>query len=160
MITIERTPISSAKVISQIAIDSFLDGVASYYRPQGIKAFIQHACPENIEQRMAMGNVFYSALDGADIIGMAELISALNHLSMLFVAVGRQRQGVGRLLLGRLKEDMVNGYCTPLEITVDAAPNAVGAYENFKFVYQGSPRELGGIKFIPMTLPLNVSLYT
>ena len=160
MIAIERTPISSAGVISQIAIDSFMDSVAPHYRPQGIKEFMQHACRENIEQRMGMGNIFYSALDGSDVIGMAELIPALNHLSMLFVAVGRQRQGVGRLLLGRLKDDMKMGYCSSREITVDAAPNAVGAYEHFRFVYHGSLRELGGIKFIPMTLSLNTSLYT
>ncbi|MBA4417072.1 MAG: hypothetical protein C0392_04055 [Syntrophus sp. (in: bacteria)] len=153
MIRIVKDTTSYAAAISRVAIDSFMLAVAPVFHPQGIAEFIVYACPVSIAGRMALGNSFYMALDGNAIIGMAELIHP-NHLAMLFIAKERQRQGIGRMLVSSIREDILADHGAFPIITVDAAPNSVGAYERFRFTYRGSLRELNGVRFFPMSLTL------
>ncbi len=152
MIVINRADPSSAETISRVAINSFTAAVAPFYRPQGIGAFRNYAGSTSITERMTLGNIFYVALEGMQVVGIAELMPAANHLAMLFVLTEKQRQGIGRMLIASIMRDLdsFNG-ATPI-ITVDAAPNAVEAYEHFKFTYTGSLREKEGILYFPMAL--------
>jgi GNAT superfamily N-acetyltransferase len=153
MIRIEKAALSSATEISRIAIDSFMHAVAPEYRAQGVAAFRTYACPNSISERMALCSSFYVARQGERTIGMAELIHQ-NHLAMLFVEKERQRQGVGRALVACVKDEILADRGAVPEITVDAAPNAVGAYEKFRFSYRGGLREFTGMRFFPMRLNL------
>ncbi len=153
MIRIEKAPLSSVADMSRVAIDSFMHAVAPGYRAQGIAEFRAYACPGSISERMALGSSFYVARQGGKTVGMAELIHQ-NHLAMLFVAVDQQRKGVGRELVTSLTKDVLADRGTVPMITVDAAPNSVGAYENFLFTYRGSLREFKGMRFFPMSLTL------
>lgn len=155
MIRIEKATLSVANAISKIAIDSFMEAVAPLYRFQGVRAFKDYACPKCIIDRMTLGNIFYTASDESGPVGMAELIPAISRLSMLFVEVGWQRRGVGKLLIAKIRNDILTDTGAWPEITVDASPNAIGAYECFNFTYTGNLRECQGIRFYPMSLKLS-----
>ena len=88
------------------------------------------------------------AKDQNDIIGVASLRSK-NHISLLFVDERYHRTGVGKALLSTLQDSLPKG---ETEMTVNAAPFAVGFYEKIGFVKSDELKKADGIVFQPMVV--------
>jgi len=77
-----------------------------------------------------------------------------NHISLLFVARERQRQGIGRQLLQEVLK-IARRYEPELSaVDVHSSPNAVDAYERLGFKAVGPEKLVNGIYFIPMRISI------
>ena len=74
------------------------------------------------------------------------------HLALLFVDSALQRRGLGRRLLAQGLELWPEAGFS--RVTVNASPNAAGAYERLGFVASGEAQSKNGISFVPMHLEI------
>ncbi len=139
---------------SALAIRSFRQGVAPLYGALGIANFLAYANSEALRGRCCQDQfVLVAENDEHELVGMAEL-RAHRHISMLFVDPDHQRQGVGRALVGKAIA-LVRSHHPALEaLTVNASPNAVGAYRRFGFRATAATQNTDGIIYRPMALNL------
>jgi predicted GNAT family N-acyltransferase len=77
-----------------------------------------------------------------------------NHISLFFVDVAMQNQGVGRALLEHALEEIKQSNPGVQQITVNSAPNAVEAYKHLGFRRSADEQTVNGITTIPMALDL------
>ncbi len=127
----------------------FQTQVAPLYTEEGVRAFLDYIDPDQLAGRAARDHELVAAEDAetGDILGVAEL-RRCTHIALLFVGAEAQRGGVGRVLL-----EYVRSRCLSRGrriLTVNAAPNAVSAYEHLGFSVQGPEREESGIRSVPM----------
>lgn len=123
--------------------------VAPLYSEEGVRAFLDYVDPDQLARRAGQDHELIAAEDEGtgDILGVAE-IRRCTHIALLFVGADVQRRGVGRRLL-----EYVCSQCRSRGrriLTVNAAPNAVSAYEHLGFTAQGPEREESGIRSVPM----------
>ncbi|WP_022661082.1 GNAT family N-acetyltransferase [Paucidesulfovibrio longus] len=127
--------------------------VAPEFSPAGIQEFSSFTTDESAQERRNQGHVFLAARIGDDLAGVAE-VRDHNHICMLFVRDDRRCSGIGRLLV-RTCADLCRQVNPSLaQITVNASPNAVGAYLRFGFLPTDQEQLHNGIRFTPMALKL------
>lgn len=130
-------------ILSALACRVFDEFIATSFSQAGRDAYYRFAARESLAAR-SDATQRWVALDGDVVVGMLEVRDG-SHVSMLFIEGAYQRRGVGRRLLAA-----AFGTDWPL-LTVNSAPNAVGAYERLGFVtaapMQQSP---DGIAYVPM----------
>jgi GNAT superfamily N-acetyltransferase len=146
--------------VARLIEAGFAASIAPGYDAVGRVAFRMYAHERAIQARLTGGALGLVAEAAGEVVGYAELQGAgralrgRDHLSLLFVAPDRQRQGVARRLLAgavarlRLLRD------TPPALTVNAAPGALPAYRRLGFVATGPEAVIDGIRAVPMRLPL------
>lgn len=131
--------------LSALAWRVFDRDVAPLYTAAGCEAFRQFASTDAMVGRAA-DNARWVALARGEIVGMLEVRDG-THVAMLFVDGDWQRRGISRRLLVAAFGP-VDGW--PM-LTVNSAPDAVGAYERLGFVATAGQQEAdNGIRFIPM----------
>ena len=127
----------------------FEQQVAPLYSEEGVRSFLEYIDADAMARRSRRDHYLVGAEDpdSGDFLGACE-VRRVTHIALLFVRTDRQRSGVGRALL-----DYVRSVCREKGrrvLTVNAAPNAVAAYQALGFVVQGDERESGGIRSVPM----------
>ena len=140
--------------VSALAVRSFHQCVAPLYSAPGIANFLAYASSEALQSRCCQDQfVLVAENDEHELFGMVE-VRAHRHISMLFVDPDRRRQGVGRALLANAIA-LVRSHNPALQaLSVNASPNAVGAYRRFGFRATATMQKTDGILYRPMTLNL------
>jgi predicted GNAT family N-acyltransferase len=77
-----------------------------------------------------------------------------NHISLLFVHMAHQRQGIARELLRRALAICCRYRPSLRQVDVNSSPNAVVAYARLGFRQRGPEQIKNGIRFVPMVLDL------
>ena len=141
--------------VSALAVRSFHQCVAPLYGAPGIANFLAYASDEALQSRCCQDQfVLVAENDEHELLGMVE-VRAHRHISMLFVEPDHRRQGVGRALLAKAVA-LVRTHNPALEaLSVNASPNAVGAYRRFGFRATAAMQKTDGIIYRPMTLNLS-----
>ena len=133
----------------ELAWRTFLKFEAPDYGKQGTDSFLEFVSSEKLFEMFQNGDYkVIVAKEGSDIIGVASLRSK-NHISLLFVDERYHRTGVGKALLSSLQDSLPK---EETEMTVNAAPFAVGFYEKVGFVKSGDMQRADGIVFQPMVV--------
>jgi GNAT superfamily N-acetyltransferase len=149
--------VGDAEAAARLVGDVFGEYVAPLYDARGVAEFLAYASREAFAQRLSGGHVgFVAESERGVLVGLVELRDPC-HLSLLFVSGERQRQGIGRELVGRAV-----AYCRQSNpeipvMTVNASPNSVGAYDRLGFRPTGPEEERDGIRFVPMVMSLGAS---
>ena len=126
--------------------------VASLYPPEGCAEFYRFIAPSVLAEGLGTNlRGFVSIDEDNEPVGVVVLKDS-NHISLFFVETSRQRQGVGRRLFEQVAAEAVGQGLS--ELTVNASPNAVGAYVALGFLPTGPTEERNGITFVPMSAPL------
>ncbi len=140
--------------ISALAIRSFQQSIAPLYDALGVANFLAYASSAAMEGRWGHDQfVLVSEDAGRALLGMIE-VRANRHISMFFVDPDHFRQGVGRTLLTQAIALIRQRNPTLEALTVNASPNAVGAYRRFGFHYAAPMQQTDGILYRPMVLYL------
>ncbi len=107
---------------------------------EGVETFRHYVNdPETSRNRIGFG-----AFLCGELVGMMLIRDAI-HISLFFVKSEHQRRGIGRALL-----DTALRFYPCQAFTVNAAPEAVGAYERMGFTKTGDEELEDGIRFVPM----------
>jgi len=131
----------------------FNDFVAPIFAKEGVEEFLRYIAPDLIAQRTQSHHLTLIAEEDEELIGVIEMRN-FNHISLLFVARERQRQGIGRQLLQEVLK-IARRYEPELSaVDVHSSPNAVDAYERLGFKAVGPEKLENGIYFIPMRISI------
>jgi GNAT superfamily N-acetyltransferase len=84
-----------------------------------------------------------------EIIGVIA-VRDYNHIALFFVDTPFQRRGVGRELFRKALEICRCNNLGLSQITVNASPNSINAYESMGFQPTDSEQCVNGIRFVPM----------
>ena len=148
-VAISNATISDWEPAMELAWKTFLKFEAPEYGKQGTDSFLEFVSSEKLFEMFQNGDYkVIVAKEGSDIIGVASL-RCNNHISLLFVDERYHRTGVGRNLLSYLQDSLPN---VEIEMTVNAAPFAVGFYEKVGFFKSGEMQRADGITFQPMVV--------
>ena len=141
--------------VSALAVRSFHQCVAPLYGAPGIANFLAYASDEALQSRCCQDQfVLVAENDERELLGMVE-VRAHRHISMLFVDPNLRRQGVGRALLAKAIAQVRSHNPAIEALSVNASPNAVGAYRRFGFRATAAMQKTDGIIYRPMTLNLS-----
>jgi GNAT superfamily N-acetyltransferase len=132
----------------------FMECVAPLYSAEGIKEFLSYASPEALTRRLRSQLEILVAVDEGEVIVGVVGVRDHCHISLLFVESGFQRMGIGRRLVEAVVEACKEVNPIPTEVTVNASPNSVEAYERYGFIARGPDQEKNGIRFVPMGLTI------
>ncbi len=131
-------------------------GFDEYVRPdmteEGAKEFFR-AAHQMIYDRSAE-HVILVAQSTAGLVGMID-VRAHNHICLFFTAKAHQRKGVGRRLLELAIKECFSRSPEGSNIDVHSSPYAVPIYEKLGFVAFKPEQLVNGIRFVPMSRPLN-----
>jgi len=124
--------------------------IAPSLKPIGREEFMKYTTPEQFHARLC-DNYTYVAINKGKIVG---LINArdVNQISLLFVTLHMQKQGVARQLLEFVVKRARKKGCR--EISANVALYAVAAYEHLGFVRVSEKIVENGLVFIKMVLKL------
>lgn len=139
----------AAELVSKV----FNQFVAPKFPPEGREEFLRYATPQALAQRLTEGNLMLAAWAGERMLAFIELREPA-HIAMFFTAEDQQRHGMGRSLLGQalaLWRERGAGFA---EVTVNASPNALEAYQRLGFQPTGGMETRNGISFVPMALAI------
>lgn len=139
--------------VIRLIVDVFKSSVAPRYSTAGVLEFLKYARSDDLLKRSRSDHFVIVAESGDEIIAMIE-IRKYHHVSLFFVAEPFQRRGIGRLLMKRALKICRRRDPWLREISVNASPNAIGAYSQMGFTSDGPERAVNGIRFIPMTATL------
>jgi GNAT superfamily N-acetyltransferase len=142
-----------ASQVSTFISDVFHQFVAPGYEREGIESFMQYIQPEALQCHLRENHFTLIAESGEEIIGAIE-IRDFSHVALFFVADRFQRKGVGKALLRQAVEICRQHESNLSQITVNASPNSVDAYETLGFKPVDQERCVDGIRFVPMTCNL------
>jgi GNAT superfamily N-acetyltransferase len=143
--------------VASLVRQVFYDHVAPHYSSAGVQQFLRYADPQAMAGRAATEHWVLVAEEDAKILAMIELREH-HHVSMLFVASGRHRQGIGGQLLRKalsICQKMRPGLDA---VWIHASPNALIAYERLGFRAHAPEQIITGIRFTPMRLQLDAML--
>ncbi len=149
--------------VARLIEAGFVTSIAPGYDVVGRVAFRMYAHERAIRARLAAGALGLVAEVAGEVVGYAELqgaggaLGGRDHLSLLFVAPDRQRQGVARRLLAKAVARLRLMPQPPPALTVNADPGALSAYRRLGFVATGPEAVIDGIRAVPMRLPLGGS---
>jgi GNAT superfamily N-acetyltransferase len=150
-LSLEIRPLTaeSAPAASFLVMVAFHTSVAAHYGPHGVDSFAAYADAASLTRRLRAGHRSLIAIENTRIVGLVE-VRFPAHLAMLFVAPERQGAGIGTALLEHAVQLLATRDPRPLELTVNASPNAVSFYERRGFAITGPEREKDGVRFTPM----------
>lgn len=115
--------------------------------------FLRYIDPDLMAQRTQNHHLTLIAEEDEELIGVIEMRN-FNHISLLFVARERQRQGIGRQLLQEILK-IARRYESDLSaVDVHSSQNAVDAYERLGFKAVGPEKLENGIYYIPMRISI------
>jgi GNAT superfamily N-acetyltransferase len=142
------------EAVASLVARTFHHDVAPGYPARGITEFLAYANAQGLHTRMAQAHTAWVAVAGEALVGMVEMREH-RHVSLLFVDPAWQRRGVARALLSRVLQEARAARPLLAGVTVNAAPNAVGAYERLGFRPTGPLEERSGVVSRPMVLALS-----
>ena len=124
--------------------------IAPSLKPVGREEFKKYTTPEQFHARLC-DNYTYVAINKGKIVG---LINArdVNFVSLLFVTLHMQKQGVARQLLEFVVKRAGKKGCS--KIFTNASLYAVEAYEHLGFVRESDKVIENGLVFVKMALTL------
>ena len=126
----------------------FDDYIGPGYSEEGKSGFYKYADIEGLRKRNQLNHCTLVAEDKGKIVGAME-IRENRHISLFFVSGEMQKKGVGQSLFQFAKECCFQKNKGQL-ITVNASPNAVGAYKKMGFKEEGPQRNVNGLRIVPM----------
>ncbi len=141
-----------------LIVEVFKRSVAPGYSPEGVNEFLRYARSDDLLKRSRSDHFILVAQAGRDIVAMIEM-KKYHHISLFFVAGPFQRKGIGKTLLKRALKICRDRDPWLREISVNASPNAVGAYLQMGFTPLGTEKTVNGIRFFPMTAALRKSSF-
>ena len=142
--------------VIDLIVEVFKQSVAPGYSPEEVNQFLKYARSDDLLKRSRSDHFILVAQAGREIVAMIE-IKKYHHISLFFVAEPFQRKGIGKALLKRALKICRDRDPWLREISVNASPNAVGAYAQMGFEPRGPARTISGIRFFPMVTPLRKS---
>ncbi len=130
----------------------FSESDAQDFSQQGVSEFLSYANPVRMAERVAQDLSFVLVAANADeLVGMIE-IRNYNHIALLFISDGHQRQGLASQLIEKAIDLCREKNPALRRITVNAAPSALPVYAHWGFHPIGDLMELDGIPFTQMAL--------
>lgn len=124
-----------------LALRVFMRFEAPDYGEQGVQSFRRTLAEPAFIQMLTV----YGALEGETLLGMLATRSGGSHIALFFVEEAWQRRGIGRALFTAALA------CAPQgEMTVNASPYAVEAYERLGFAATDTEQTRDGIRYTPM----------
>ncbi len=133
---------------------SFWEYDASYYNKQGQDSFLAYANFANFAYRQWHHHITFVAKDGNRIIGMIELRTE-NHISMLFVAPGEVKKGIGKELVSCALQYIAEHNPKTTYVTVNSSLYAVEFYKHIGFEATDSRHDNDGLIVIPMAIRID-----
>jgi GNAT superfamily N-acetyltransferase len=118
---------------------------------QGAEAFLQSITPEGIAAVLADPQYRYHTGWIGDTLAGVLAMKGGHHVFHWFVRPDMQRRGLGRKLWVQVKAQAIASGQRGT-FTVNAAVDAVPAYERLGFDVTGEVQEQGGLRFVPMEL--------
>lgn len=132
-----------------LAWKTFLRFEAKDYGEEGIKSFRDFLSDSMLRRMFLVGNYpVFIASDEEKQVGMISLRDK-KHISLLFVEENHHLQGIGRRLIARAEKYIREEYGLS-EITVNAAPYALGFYHRLGFKDMAPQLCKEGILYTPM----------
>jgi len=148
-ISISNAVITDWEPAMELAWKTFLKFEAEEYGKEGTNSFLEFVSSEQLFEMFQNGDYrVIVAKDKDAIIGVASLRSK-NHISLLFVDERYHRRGVGKALLIALQDSLPKD---DNDMSVNAAPFAVGFYEKIGFIKSDNMKKADGIVFQPMVV--------
>jgi len=144
--TIRSATLHEIPAVVALARESFIHAAAPLYGDEGVRTFLEFATVEAMQKRMQENYTTYVAYRDDTLVGMAHVRDS-THISMLFVATGEQRKGVGRALVEAVVTESTGDV-----FTIHAGPNSEQAYIRYGFRRTADEQITNGIRFIPMSL--------
>lgn len=160
-VAIERAGPADAGAVARLIEPAFVRFVAPALGDVGRVAFRMYVTESALRRRLLDGAVGFRATRGGTLAGYAELrgrdgrVDGLDHLTLLFVGLEHQRQGVARQLVETVREHLSAVVPAVDDLTVDASAYAVPAYQRLGFRPSAEASEFKGIVATPMRLVLN-----
>jgi predicted GNAT family N-acyltransferase len=139
--------------VCDLVTSTFQQDVAPLYTEEGIREFLSYASPLALQDRQGRNHLALVATRNESVVGFLELRD-YRHISLLFVDVMHLQRGIGRLLVDEALQLIKAQQPETREVTVNASPNAVAAYQRFGFRATGDLQVKNGIGFVPMVLSL------
>jgi len=151
---------------AELAQRVFHHDVAPTFSADGVREFLRFADARSMADRLARGPSFILVAEeasdadasaaaseaGSSVVGMIE-VRRPDHISLFFVASRRQRAGIGTRLFDAARSRLLGTNGALPALSMNASPNAVGAYERLGFCATSEEKEVHGIRFVPMRLP-------
>lgn len=138
-------------VIHTLIRETFDTHISQYYSAEGINTFYRIITPQAIRERLNNGNDIYIARNSSMLAGVIEVYNN-NHIFLLFVSNEAKGTGVGKILLGYVKDRLTQ--LGVQRLTVNSSPNSVGFYKSQGFLPIAGEEEVHGIRSIKMQLLL------
>lgn len=132
----------------------FNEFVAPEFSKEGISEFMKYIQPAELTNHIRKSHFILIAEFSTEIIG-AIAIRDYNHIALFFVDTSFQRRGVGKELFRKALENFRCNDIGLSQITVNASPNSINAYESMGFKATDSEQCVNGIRFVPMALHLS-----
>ncbi|UCD81493.1 MAG: GNAT family N-acetyltransferase [Desulfobacterales bacterium] len=139
-------------------VSAFVSGVfhqfvSPEFSQQGIEEFMKYIQPDALDSQLKGNHFALIATLGSEIIGVIE-VRDCNHVALFFVDPRFQRMGIGNELFRKATEICKQQVVNLSEMTVNASPNSVTAYEKLGFKPADIEQCVNGIRFVPMALRL------
>ena len=132
----------------ELAWRTFLKFEAPVYTREGTEHFLEFISGEQLYKMFLCGEFkMIVARDGERIVGVA-CLRAGHHISRLFVEHMYHRFGIGKRLVATLQRMCSDG--NSVQLTVNAAPYAIGFYEKLGFIKTDDLKTADGITYLPM----------
>ena len=123
----------------------FLAYEAPDYTKEGVAEFYKSIHDQGYLSNLSM----YGAYDKDELVGVIATRNDGAHIALFFVEGSHHRQGIGKQLFQRVKDQ-----CRHDKMTVNSSPYAVGVYHRLGFVDTDREQVEKGVKFTPMELIL------
>ena len=132
----------------ELAWRTFLKFEAPDYSKEGTEHFLEFISGQELYKMFLCGEYkLLVARDEKKIVGVASLRTG-SHISLLFVDEHYHKQGIATRLVAALQREFMTGEC--VQLTVNAAPYAVGFYEKLGFIKTDDFKTADGITYLPM----------
>ena len=144
---------SEAEAVSRFVSELTATHIGPTLPVEGLEHLLRGMDVESTMARMTDGFVYWVALEGGAIVGVAA-VKLPSHIYHLFVRSDRQRSGIGRRLMNEALS-FISDRCGRATVTVNSSLNAVDAYRRFGFRDAGNEVfDVSGVRFQPMSRDL------
>ncbi|KUP22992.1 GNAT family N-acetyltransferase [Paenibacillus sp. DMB5] len=144
----QLVPGEESEIITLIR-ETFDTHISQYYSAEGINTFYRIITPQAIRERLNSGSVIYLARTSGTPAGVIEVYNN-SHIFLLFISNEAKGTGVGKILLGYVKDRLAQ--LGAERLTVNSSPNSVGFYQSQGFLPLAGEEEVHGIRSVKMQL--------
>lgn len=132
-----------------LAWNTFLKFEAKDYTPEGVRNFQDFVTDQTLKRMFIIGQYrLFCAFYGNHMVGIIS-VREHSHISLLFVEEKYHYHGIGRRLIGQVKEYLQNELEEP-GMTVNSSPYAVEFYHKMGFQDLRPQETRDGITYTPM----------